>query len=171
MARGAGGERQRAGAHRVRAVREARERPPPPTRERAAPSPRRPLCQRTPQCHGRPTDHRTPPVRSNNRAFELFEENISDSKAQVAALQLIVGSLRRCPVFGAENREALVHKATGYRRARAPTHATRASAQTRASAYTRAGAQLSERSGGTRLLQARRSARAQARTRSAPALL
>lgn len=40
--------------------------------------------------------------------------SLSDSKAQVTALQLIVGSLQRCTVFGNENRAALVHKATGY---------------------------------------------------------
>ena len=39
---------------------------------------------------------------------------LADSKAQVTALQLIVGSLQRCTVFGTENRAALVHKATGY---------------------------------------------------------
>jgi vacuolar protein sorting-associated protein 35 len=39
---------------------------------------------------------------------------ITDSKAQVTALQLIVGALHRCTVFGTENRAALVHKATGY---------------------------------------------------------
>jgi vacuolar protein sorting-associated protein 35 len=38
----------------------------------------------------------------------------ADSKAQVTALQLIIGSLQRCTVFGTENRAALVHKATGY---------------------------------------------------------
>lgn len=48
------------------------------------------------------------------RAFEIFEESIPDSRAQVVALQLIVGSLHRCTVFGAENRETLAHKATSY---------------------------------------------------------
>lgn len=48
------------------------------------------------------------------RAFEIFEESIPDTKAQVVALQLIVGSLHRCVVFGTENRETLVHKATSY---------------------------------------------------------
>jgi len=32
----------------------------------------------------------------------------------VTALQLIIGSLQRCTVFGTENRASLVHKATGY---------------------------------------------------------
>jgi len=32
----------------------------------------------------------------------------------VTALQLIIGSLQRCTVFGSENRASLVHKATGY---------------------------------------------------------
>ena len=48
------------------------------------------------------------------RAFELFEESIPESKAQVVALQLIAGTLHRCSAFGAESREALVHKATSY---------------------------------------------------------
>ena len=71
------------------------------------------------------------------RAYEIFEESIpgenpeavrdlwswlalipsvgvADSKAQVTALQLIIGSLQRCTVFGSENRASLVHKATGY---------------------------------------------------------
>lgn len=48
------------------------------------------------------------------RAFELFEESIPETKAQIVALQLIVGSLHRCTVFGSENRETLVHKATSY---------------------------------------------------------
>ena len=66
-------------------------------------------------------------------AYEIFEENIpgapparlsarppltsrpaTDSKSQVTALQLIVGSLQRCKVFGGDNRSALVSKATGY---------------------------------------------------------
>ncbi len=38
----------------------------------------------------------------------------TDSKAQVTALQLIIGSLQRCSVFGSDNRATLVHKATGY---------------------------------------------------------
>jgi len=37
-----------------------------------------------------------------------------DSKSQVTALQLIIGSLQRCRVFGTDNRAALVSKATGY---------------------------------------------------------
>ena len=32
----------------------------------------------------------------------------------MTALQLIIGSLQRCTVFGSENRASLVHKATGY---------------------------------------------------------
>lgn len=53
--------------------------------------------------------------RSFVRSF-FFSSNYgaADSKAQVTALQLIVGSLQRCTVFGSENRAALVHKATGY---------------------------------------------------------
>ena len=44
----------------------------------------------------------------------LFSARLPDSKAQVTALQLIIGSLQRCTVFGSENRASLVHKATGY---------------------------------------------------------
>lgn len=46
--------------------------------------------------------------------FAFFCLLPTDSKAQVTALQLIIGSLQRCTVFGADNRAALVHKATGY---------------------------------------------------------
>lgn len=40
---------------------------------------------------------------------------IQDSKAQVTALQLIIGTLQRTRVFGVENRDTLTHKATGVR--------------------------------------------------------
>ncbi|CAI5959282.1 unnamed protein product, partial [Closterium sp. NIES-64] len=36
-----------------------------------------------------------------------------DSKAQVTALHLIIGTLQRCHVFAEENRDTLTHKATG----------------------------------------------------------
>ena len=48
------------------------------------------------------------------QAFILYEEAIPDSKAEVTALQSIAGVLHRCHVFGQENRDILVHKATGY---------------------------------------------------------
>ncbi|WZZ02848.1 hypothetical protein YC2023_088769 [Brassica napus] len=48
------------------------------------------------------------------QAYILYEEEISDSKAQVTALQLIIGTLQRMHVFGVENRDTLTHKATGY---------------------------------------------------------
>lgn len=48
------------------------------------------------------------------QAFILYEEAIPDSKAQVTALQSIVSSLHRCRIFTPENRDVLVHKATGY---------------------------------------------------------
>ncbi|XP_010521046.1 PREDICTED: vacuolar protein sorting-associated protein 35A-like, partial [Tarenaya hassleriana] len=47
------------------------------------------------------------------QAYILYEEEISDSKAQVTALQLIIGTLQRMHVFGVENRDTLTHKATG----------------------------------------------------------
>lgn len=48
------------------------------------------------------------------QAFILYEEAIPDSKAEITALQSIAGVLHRCHVFGRENRDILVHKATGY---------------------------------------------------------
>ncbi|CAL0303507.1 unnamed protein product [Lupinus luteus] len=48
------------------------------------------------------------------QAFVLYEEEIADSKAQVTAIHLIIGSLQRMNVFGVENRDTLTHKATGY---------------------------------------------------------
>ncbi|GLT34975.1 hypothetical protein SLA2020_094610 [Shorea laevis] len=48
------------------------------------------------------------------QAFILYEEEIADSKAQVTAIHLIIGSLQRMNVFGIENRDTLTHKATGY---------------------------------------------------------
>ncbi|XAR61637.1 hypothetical protein NMG60_11016112 [Bertholletia excelsa] len=48
------------------------------------------------------------------QAFVLYEEEIADSKAQVMAIHLIIGTLQRMNVFGVENRDTLTHKATGY---------------------------------------------------------
>uniref|UniRef100_M4DH29 Vacuolar protein sorting-associated protein 35 n=1 Tax=Brassica campestris TaxID=3711 RepID=M4DH29_BRACM len=48
------------------------------------------------------------------QAFILYEEEIADSKAQVTAIHLIIGTLQRINVFGVENRDTLTHKATGY---------------------------------------------------------
>lgn len=36
-----------------------------------------------------------------------------DSKAQVTAIHLIIGTLQKMNVFGVENRDTLTHKATG----------------------------------------------------------
>lgn len=47
-------------------------------------------------------------------AFVLYEEEVADSKAQVTAIHLIIGTLQRMNVFGVENRDTLTHKATGY---------------------------------------------------------
>ncbi|KAJ9675039.1 hypothetical protein PVL29_024126 [Vitis rotundifolia] len=47
------------------------------------------------------------------QAFILYEEEIADSKAQVTAIHLIIGTLQRMNVFGVENRDTLTHKATG----------------------------------------------------------
>ncbi|TXG59827.1 hypothetical protein EZV62_014400 [Acer yangbiense] len=48
------------------------------------------------------------------QAYILYEEEISDSRAQVTAIHLIIGTLQRMHVFGVENRDTLTHKATGY---------------------------------------------------------
>ncbi|KAL2241148.1 vacuolar protein sorting-associated protein 35A [Sesamum indicum] len=48
------------------------------------------------------------------QAYILYEEEITDSKAQVICIHLIIGTLQRMHVFGVENRDALTHKATGY---------------------------------------------------------
>ncbi|CAM6109113.1 unnamed protein product [Calypogeia fissa] len=48
------------------------------------------------------------------QAFMLYEEEITDSKAEVTAIHLIIGTLQRTHVFGVENRDTLTHKATGY---------------------------------------------------------
>ncbi|KAE8057275.1 hypothetical protein FH972_013979 [Carpinus fangiana] len=48
------------------------------------------------------------------QAFVLYEEEVADSKAQVTAIHLIIGTLQRMIVFGVENRDTLTHKATGY---------------------------------------------------------
>ncbi|KAL7143716.1 hypothetical protein ABFS83_08G210800 [Erythranthe nasuta] len=48
------------------------------------------------------------------QAYILYEEEITDSKAQVTSIHLIIGTLQRMHVFGVENRDALTHKATGY---------------------------------------------------------
>ncbi|THF93874.1 hypothetical protein TEA_004898 [Camellia sinensis var. sinensis] len=47
------------------------------------------------------------------QAYILYEEEISDSRAQVTAIHLIIGTLQRIHVFGVENRDTLTHKATG----------------------------------------------------------
>ncbi|CAI0382565.1 unnamed protein product [Linum tenue] len=49
------------------------------------------------------------------QAYVLYEEEIADSKAQVTAIHLIIGTLQRMQVFGVENRDTLTHKATGVR--------------------------------------------------------
>ena len=48
------------------------------------------------------------------QAFVIYEEEIADSKAQVTAIHLIIGTLQRMNIFGIENRDTLTHKATGY---------------------------------------------------------
>ncbi|KAK2982274.1 hypothetical protein RJ640_020826 [Escallonia rubra] len=48
------------------------------------------------------------------QAFVLYEEEVADSKAQVTAIHLIIGTLQKMNVFGVENRDTLTHKATGY---------------------------------------------------------
>ncbi|KAK1289588.1 Vacuolar protein sorting-associated protein 35B [Acorus calamus] len=48
------------------------------------------------------------------QAFILYEEEVADSKAQVTAIHLIIGTLQRMNIFGVENRDTLTHKSTGY---------------------------------------------------------
>jgi hypothetical protein len=48
------------------------------------------------------------------QAFELYEEVIPDSKDQLVALYAIMGTLHRCLVFEAEEREILGAKAMAY---------------------------------------------------------
>ena len=48
------------------------------------------------------------------RAFELYEENITDTKKQVNLLFVIIGTLHKVNVFSEESRASLVHKTTGY---------------------------------------------------------
>ncbi|ONM10381.1 Vacuolar protein sorting 35 [Zea mays] len=48
------------------------------------------------------------------QAFILYEEEIADSKAQITAIHLIIGTLQRMNIFGVENRDTLTHKTTGY---------------------------------------------------------
>lgn len=38
---------------------------------------------------------------------------MQDSKAQITAIHLIIGTLQKMHVFGVENRDTLTHKATG----------------------------------------------------------
>lgn len=38
---------------------------------------------------------------------------VQDSKAQITAIHLIIGTLQKMHVFGVENRDTLTHKATG----------------------------------------------------------
>nr|KYP33549.1 Vacuolar protein sorting-associated protein 35 [Cajanus cajan] len=68
------------------------------------------------QCAGAANDCDLEPVAYEffTQAFILYEEEIADSKAQVTAIHLIIGTLQRMHVFGIENRDTLTHKATGY---------------------------------------------------------
>ncbi|KAI9017293.1 vacuolar protein sorting-associated protein 35 [Gaertneriomyces semiglobifer] len=48
------------------------------------------------------------------QAFTMYEESISESKAQFAAISLMVGTLYGTTVFGYENYETLICKCRGY---------------------------------------------------------
>jgi len=48
------------------------------------------------------------------QAFLLYEEQVPDTRAEVAALHDIVGALQACRVFDDDSRGALAHKATGF---------------------------------------------------------
>ncbi|KAL9269116.1 Vacuolar protein sorting-associated protein 35A-like protein [Drosera capensis] len=47
-------------------------------------------------------------------SLRLYLQCAEDSRAQVTAIHLIIGTLQRMHVFGVENRDTLTHKATGY---------------------------------------------------------
>jgi len=48
------------------------------------------------------------------QALVVYEEEVSDSRAQVSAMNLIIGALRSCRCITQENRDSLVHKCAGY---------------------------------------------------------
>ncbi|KAF6259319.1 vacuolar protein sorting-associated protein 35 [Scenedesmus sp. NREL 46B-D3] len=48
------------------------------------------------------------------QAFTLYEESVADSRHKITALQAIVGTLHRCYVFSADNRDALTQSVTSY---------------------------------------------------------
>jgi len=43
----------------------------------------------------------------------MFLFHKQDSKAQITAIHLIIGTLQRMNIFGVENRDTLTHKTTG----------------------------------------------------------
>jgi hypothetical protein len=43
----------------------------------------------------------------------MFLCHKQDSKAQITAIHLIIGTLQRMNIFGVENRDTLTHKTTG----------------------------------------------------------
>jgi hypothetical protein len=45
--------------------------------------------------------------------FTIFLFHKQDSKAQITAIHLIIGTLQRMNIFGVENRDTLTHKTTG----------------------------------------------------------
>ncbi|KAM0856954.1 hypothetical protein ACQ4PT_048798 [Festuca glaucescens] len=48
------------------------------------------------------------------QTFILYEEEIVDTKAQITALHLIIGTLERISIFGVENRDTFTRKTTWY---------------------------------------------------------
>ncbi|KAL4585452.1 hypothetical protein LXL04_010073 [Taraxacum kok-saghyz] len=61
------------------------------------------------QCAEAANDYDLEPVAYEffTQAFVLYEEENADSKAQVTAIHLIIGTLQRTHVFGVENRDTL----------------------------------------------------------------
>uniref|UniRef100_A0A0E0KKA8 Vacuolar protein sorting-associated protein 35 n=1 Tax=Oryza punctata TaxID=4537 RepID=A0A0E0KKA8_ORYPU len=53
-------------------------------------------------------------VPSPELALRLYLQCAEDSKAQITAIHLIIGTLQRMSIFGVENRDTLTHKTTGY---------------------------------------------------------
>lgn len=45
------------------------------------------------------------------QAFSVYEESISDSRAQLQAITIVIGTLQAAKVFGADNYDTLITKA------------------------------------------------------------
>ena len=57
--------------------------------------------------HLSPSHFPLPPTHTHPQAFSLYEEAVSDSRAQQAAITLIVGTFEQMSCLGEENHETL----------------------------------------------------------------